>query len=82
MGAPESAYPVGKHGKRDEKGQALDAEGKPIPPQPMTCTGCGWNGDVLDLLGCDEEETLWCPMCGTSAWTYRSMRLAFGRGPS
>lgn len=31
---------------------------------------CGWHGIVDDLLGSDDEDTLWCPQCGTSGWIY------------
>jgi len=70
MSAPKKSYPVGKPAERDDRGRALDAHGKPIPPQPVTCGGCGWKGDMLDLLGCDDENTLWCPLCGSSTWSF------------
>ena len=36
----------------------------------ITCQGCGWHGEVADLLCVDKSETLWCPQCRTSGWVY------------
>lgn len=38
---------------------------------PVECEGCGWEGTVDELLCVDDEETLWCPQCGTSGWVYK-----------
>ena len=47
---------------------------EPCDPIPVTCHGCGWRGDVNDLLTDPDDPnpqaTLWCPQCHTSGWTF------------
>jgi len=31
---------------------------------------CGWKGHVGELLGVDDDATMWCPLCETSDWQY------------
>lgn len=42
--------------------------------QDLTCVtvscSCGWKGHVGQLLGEDEDDTLWCPQCQGAGWTY------------
>jgi len=56
MGAPEDSYRIG------------DYFDKPLKWRVECC--CGWKGVVDDLLGVDDEETLWCPQCRTTGWVY------------
>lgn len=67
MAAPGHAKPIGEEGWFEP----FVPKGRRVPP-PVRCDGCGWRGVVTELLGVDPEEqqTLWCPRCGTSGWTY------------
>ena len=58
MSAPDDAKPIGKA----DDGDLPDFE----------CGGCGYTGNGSELLGIDpdEDSTLWCPVCGTSGWTW------------
>jgi len=65
MSAPKHAKSLGPDGWMER--------GKPIPVHRLPrvrCESCGWHGRVYELLAVDEEETLWCPQCGTSGWVY------------
>lgn len=57
MSAPQDATPIGA------------SEGEELR---FHCDGCGYEGDHSELLGVDPDEnsTMWCPMCGTSGWTW------------
>ena len=57
MSAPDNAYRIDKFGGDD------------ISHIKVSCP-CGWHGHLGELLGVDDEETLWCPWCRTAAWTY------------
>jgi hypothetical protein len=62
MSAPDHAKPLGKDG--------WDC---PIHKLPrFKCQVCGYIGKITKLLGVDPDEnsTLWCPHCKTSAWEY------------
>ncbi len=59
MSAPDYAEPIGE-----------PEDGPPLPDFECECCGCEGNGS--ELLGVDPEEdsTLWCPQCGSSAWVW------------
>lgn len=66
MSAPKDAKPLGTAGWHDK-------DGKPVDPKTLPkckCQGCGWRGSVTELLGTDDDETMWCPQCGTASWVY------------
>jgi hypothetical protein len=71
MSAPKHAKPIGLDGFSDVK------TGKPKSKSQMKklrfkCQSCGYIGHVGKLLGVDPDEntTLWCPRCRTSAWEW------------
>lgn len=59
MSAPDYAEPIGK----PDDGSALP---------DFHCECCGYEGNGSELLGVDPEEdsTLWCPQCTSSAWVW------------
>ena len=64
MGAPDGAVPIG-NGFVDEGGVPVD-----LSVYGVGCVGCGWVGSFDELVGVDDEDTLWCPRCGCSGWVY------------
>ena len=58
MSAPENARPIGK--------PPNDSEDLPT----FECMGCGYKGGGEELLGVDDQETMWCPICKTSGWVW------------
>jgi len=66
MGAPAHAYPIGKP-TRDSKDPSQIAKLKEIPD--FVCQ-CGHRGLGEHLLGVDDEETMWCPVCRNATWTW------------
>lgn len=67
MSAGPNAKPIGKENWTDEKGN-------PVPPERLpsfTCEhGCGYQGTADELLGEENEDTLYCPVCGTAGWIW------------
>jgi len=64
MSAPETAYPIGP--------VLYDSEGREVSRRKqanVVCT-CSWRGKFGDLLGTNNEETLWCPQCKTTGWCF------------
>jgi hypothetical protein len=59
MSAPNNADRIGKDNK-DTKGRDCGH---------FTCQCCGFTGEICELLGVDQDDdpTLWCPQCRTSA---------------
>jgi hypothetical protein len=59
MAAPDYAEPIGEPKDGD------------LPD--FKCEGCDYAGNGSELLGVDPDETstLWCPVCGTSGWTWQ-----------
>jgi hypothetical protein len=55
MSAPNNAKPVGKFDGADQV--------------RVECL-CGWTGMIEELLGVDDEDTLWCPQCHRATWFY------------
>jgi hypothetical protein len=67
MSAPGNAKPLGTGGWDNEDGTIMtDKEVKKIK---VVCQ-CGWKGHAGQLLGVDDEDTLWCPRCRTIGWEY------------
>jgi hypothetical protein len=60
MSAPDDAKPIAPNNKDDN--------GRELPK--VKCNGCGWRGKCGELLGTDDEETMWCPCCKCSGWEY------------
>lgn len=65
MSAPANAYPIGKPA-RDSGDPKEIAKLKELPN--FKCGGCGHVGRGEDLLGVDDENTLWCPQCRGATW--------------
>jgi len=67
MSAPKHAEPLGLDGWIDQKtGKECDKSDFP----KVKCE-CGFRGGVWELLGVDEEDTMWCPRCRTAGgWMY------------
>ena len=60
MSAPEQAKPLGLKGwENKSQGQTK-----------VKCQGCTLHGKLGDLLSVDDDETLWCPQCRSSAWIW------------
>jgi len=70
MSAPEHAKPVGTGGWRNADDSLLSKEEVEADPAFQVICQCGWKGHVGQLLGVDEEDTLWCPQCRTIGWEY------------
>ncbi len=68
MSAPKHAYPIGKptrdSGNKDE---IANLETLPV----FECDCCGYVGGGKELLGVDDESTMWCPICRTSGWVWQ-----------
>ena len=59
--APEHAYVIAPDNRCDD-GRLL----------PRVKCKCGWKGRAGQLLGVDENDTMWCPQCRTwGNWVYR-----------
>lgn len=67
MAAPKHAYPIGKPA-RDSGDPKQIAKLADIPR--FKCDSCGHEGAGESLLGVDESETMWCPCCRSSAWSW------------
>jgi len=68
--APEEATPIGASAWKDEKGRTIsEQEFKNHPDFKVRCD-CGFRGHAGQLLGVDDEETLWCPRCKCSGWEF------------
>lgn len=57
MSAPENAQPIAP--------KNLDVDGNELGSYSCEC--CGAEGRLGDLLGVDDDDTLWCPVCRTSS---------------
>jgi len=70
MSAPKEAQPVGSEGWQDQQGRTIsDKEFERHPDFKIKCS-CGFRGHAGQLLGVDDEETLWCPRCKGSGWEF------------
>lgn len=43
---------------------------KKSAPEPVTCWGCNWKGPAYELLVEPDNQTMYCPQCGTSGWVF------------
>ena len=43
---------------------------KSLSATTFTCQGCNYHGFGYELLCEDDEDTLWCPRCGTAGWAW------------
>lgn len=68
MGAPENAEPIVEDAK--QRRLNVDDDGNQLPT--VTCDACNWKGGTAELLGIDpdEDQTMWCPRCGSIGWMY------------
>ena len=57
MGAPKNAEAIGN-----------PDDGSSLPD--FQCQGCGGTGNGNELLGVEDDQTLWCPYCGCSGWEW------------
>lgn len=71
MSAPDHARPLGNSGWIYNGHEMNEKEAIESLPD-IYCEGCGWHGNFVELLGVDpdEDETLWCPQCGSSGWVF------------
>lgn len=62
MSAPDHAEAIGEF--------EIKPGDDPVPG--FRCEACGYRGEHSELLGVDPEEntTLWCPVCRSSAWIW------------
>lgn len=63
MSAPDDAYVL-------QEGCDGPTNMKPFTI-PVVCESCGWKGTWGALLGSDDQETIWCPMCRVAAWVWK-----------
>lgn len=68
MGASTKAKPIGTSRWKTKDGAPVTSER--IERMKVRCQGCRWRGHVGELLGEDDESTLWCPQCGGATWVY------------
>ncbi len=61
MSAPDNAKPIGEPDTNMDDGK--------ISPL-VKCYSCNWEGRWMELLGVDDEKTLWCPLCKSSGWEF------------
>ena len=65
-------YPIGYDGWKNKDGTfktEAQAKKRAAKHWRVKCD-CGWRGDIGELLGCDETETMKCPQCTSSGWIY------------
>lgn len=60
MSAPENAIPLSEENP--------EWTGCDLPS--FTCTCCEYEGEGHELLCVEDNDTLWCPICGSVDWIW------------
>ncbi len=64
MSAPDNAITL----REDVKFNPIEGD-ESLLETSVKCV-CGFKGNAGDLLCTQEETTMWCPQCKTSAWQW------------